>query len=97
MAALLEVEGLNKWFGGLQAVNSVSFTIQEGGIVGLIGPNGSGKTTLIRLILGILKPTSGRVMLMGEEADQFTQWRRIGYVPQKATHLDIPSFQQSNW
>jgi zinc transport system ATP-binding protein len=60
----------------------------------LIGPNGSGKTTLIRIILGTLTPSSGRVLLMGQEADQFNQWERIGYVPQKATHLD-PYFPAS--
>jgi len=60
----------------------------------LIGPNGSGKTSLIRMILGILKPSTGRIVLLGEELSQFTQWQRIGYVPQKATHMD-PYFPAS--
>jgi zinc transport system ATP-binding protein len=62
--------------------------------VALIGPNGSGKTSLIRMILGILKPSTGRIVLLGEELSQFTQWQRIGYVPQKATHMD-PYFPAS--
>ena len=64
---LLEVENLTKRFGGLVAVNNVSFHVDEGEIVGLIGPNGSGKTTLFNLITGFLKPDSGTVRLRGED------------------------------
>ncbi len=67
MAALLEVEGLNKWFGGLQAVNNVTFTVEEGGIVGLIGPNGAGKSTLFDLISGVQPSSSGRIVYRGRE------------------------------
>jgi len=72
----------------------VSFAISPGDFVALIGPNGSGKTTLLRIILGVLKPSRGRVVIMGQELHQFTQWERIGYVPQKGTHLD-PFFPAS--
>jgi branched-chain amino acid transport system ATP-binding protein len=75
MTALLEVEGLNKWFGGLQAVNNVSFTIQEGGIVGLIGPNGAGKSTLFDLLSGVQRSTSGCVRFRGQTVtDKDTHW-----------------------
>ena len=63
---LLEVENLTKRFGGLTAVNNISFNIDEGEIVGIIGPNGSGKTTLFHLITGFLKPDSGVVKFKGE-------------------------------
>jgi len=63
----LQVENLTKDFGGLRAVNNVSFTIDRNEIVGLIGPNGAGKTTTIRLLMNILKPTSGKVILKGED------------------------------
>jgi len=67
MAPLLEVEHLSKNFGELMAVDDVSFQIQQGDIVGLVGPNGAGKTTASRLIMGILKPSSGKVKFKGED------------------------------
>ncbi len=66
MSALLEVRGLTKWFGGLQAVDDVSLTIEQGQIVGLIGPNGAGKTTLFNLISGVLAPNRGEVLFGGQ-------------------------------
>lgn len=74
---LLEVEGLTKRFGGLIAVNNVSFRIDRGEIVGLIGPNGSGKTTIIRLIMGMLKPDAGRVMFKGEDITRRRTWEIV--------------------
>ena len=67
MAPFFEVENLTKRFGGLVAVNNVSFQIGRDEIVGLIGPNGSGKTTLVRCVIGIFKPESGRVRFKGED------------------------------
>jgi branched-chain amino acid transport system ATP-binding protein len=64
--AFLEVESLNKSFGGLRAVSDVSFPMDREEILGLIGPNGAGKTTLLRLITGILRPDSGRVRFKGK-------------------------------
>ncbi len=62
----LEVEKLTKSFGGLKAINEASFQVGRDEMVGLIGPNGAGKTTAIRLITGILKPTSGAVRFKGK-------------------------------
>jgi branched-chain amino acid transport system ATP-binding protein len=62
---ILEVEHLSKSFGGLMAINQLSLSVQEGEIVGLIGPNGSGKTTLFNLISGLLKPDKGKIKLFG--------------------------------
>ena len=72
MASFLEVENLTKRFGGLVAVNNVSFQIGRDEIVGLIGPNGSGKTTLVRCIIGIFKPESGKVRFKGEDCLLYT-------------------------
>jgi branched-chain amino acid transport system ATP-binding protein len=65
--ALLVVEGLTKYFGGIRAVHDLSFEIQPGEILGLIGPNGAGKTTAFNLIAGFIRPTGGRVLLEGED------------------------------
>jgi branched-chain amino acid transport system ATP-binding protein len=67
MSALLEVQGLQKRFGGLQAVGDVSFSIAQGSISAVIGPNGAGKTTLFNLITGFIPPTEGRIKFVGND------------------------------
>ena len=64
---MLTIQYLDKWFGGIHAVNNVSLTFETGKITGLIGPNGAGKTTLFNVIAGLHFPTSGKVFLGGEE------------------------------
>ena len=59
---ILTVEHLNKAFGGLKAINNLDFYVDEGEIVGIIGPNGSGKTTVLNLLTGFLKPNSGKIL-----------------------------------
>lgn len=63
---LLRLEGVSKHFGGLKAVDEVSFCLEKGEILGLIGPNGAGKTTCFNLISGVYTPTSGRIFLDGK-------------------------------
>ncbi len=64
---LFSVDGLTKRFGGLQALNNVSFSVSSGEIVGLIGPNGAGKSTLFSTLVGLHRPTCGTVMLDGHD------------------------------
>jgi branched-chain amino acid transport system ATP-binding protein len=64
--AILDVQELTKRFGGLTAVNSVSFSVEEGAILSVIGPNGAGKSTLFKLICSFVTPTSGRVKFNGQ-------------------------------
>ena len=64
---MIRVENLHKHFGGFHAVDGASLHIKEGSITGLIGPNGAGKTTLFNVIAGVLKPTSGKVLMAGED------------------------------
>jgi len=65
--SILQVEGLSKSFGGLKAVYGVGFDVEQGEILGLIGPNGSGKTTTLNLLTGFLKPDSGTIMFKGQD------------------------------
>jgi len=64
---LLSVQGLTRKFGGVAAINDVSFDLQAGRIVGLIGPNGAGKTTLVNLVTGVHRANSGRLRFRGED------------------------------
>ncbi len=79
---VVETEKVSKCFGQLRAVDDVSLAIQQGEIYGLLGPNGSGKTTLIRLFLGLLLPSSGKIRLFGEEMPNKQVLSRVGYMTQ---------------
>ncbi len=82
---VVRTEGLTKRFGDLTAVNAVSFEVKAGEVLGFLGPNGSGKTTTIRLLLGLLLPSSGRSWVLGfdsvREAEAIRQ--RVGYMSQR--------------
>jgi branched-chain amino acid transport system ATP-binding protein len=72
---ILQFENVTKMFGGLAAVNQVSFTVEEGQILGLIGPNGSGKTTCFNLITGVYKPTDGKIAFMDEDITNLPSYK----------------------
>jgi ABC-type branched-subunit amino acid transport system ATPase component len=76
MTAALEVRGFNKAFGALPVTRDVNLTLERGARRALIGPNGAGKTTLVNLITGALKPSSGRVLLDGEDITTTSQAER---------------------
>jgi branched-chain amino acid transport system ATP-binding protein len=63
----LRVEKIAKTFGGIRALNKIDFTLEEGNLLGIIGPNGCGKTTLVNVITGFLRPSSGRVFYRGQD------------------------------
>ncbi len=87
--ALLTVEGVSVSLAGRQILDNVSFTVGAGQFTGLIGPNGAGKTTLLRVVLGLQRPTSGSVTVLGRPRSRRNQ--SIGYVPQKVLlDPDIP-------
>jgi len=77
MAKLLEVKGLTKTFGGLVAVNNLSFHMEEGETIGLMGPNGSGKTTVFNLIMGDFKQDSGEIFFEGKEISKYPTHQRV--------------------
>ena len=83
---ILRVTDLSKRFGGVTAVDNVSFGLEEGGLLGIIGPNGSGKTTLVNLITSFIRPDSGKVFFKGKKI--------TGFPPYKIVNLGVArSFQ----
>lgn len=86
----VQVENLVKKFGDFTAVDGISFTLRAGEVVGYLGPNGSGKTTTIRMLLGLLRPTSGRAQVLGFDSQRQTEAIRplVGYMSQKAALYD---------
>jgi branched-chain amino acid transport system ATP-binding protein len=76
-APVLETRRLCKSFGALQVAREINFTLQQGARHALIGPNGAGKTTFINLIAGVLKPTSGQILLDGVDLAQLSQAQRV--------------------
>jgi len=87
--AILSIRSLVKSFYGRRVVDSVSFQIKSGRVVGLLGPNGAGKTTTFYMIVGMIKPNDGQVFLDDEEITMLPMYQRaragIGYLPQEAS------------
>ena len=85
----LIAQGLFKRFGPRRVVDSVSFDIQRGEVVGLLGPNGAGKTTSFYMMVGLLRPDGGRIFLEGEEISDLPMYKRcrmgLGYLPQESS------------
>src|ERR1700723_4252997 len=81
---MIEVQELTKYFGATLAVNHVSFKVEKGEIIGLLGPNGSGKTTIMRILAGFFPATSGRAMIGGLDVAEHSleTRRRVGYLPE---------------
>ena len=93
MADAIVVEGLKKVYKGhlgerAAAVNGISFKVSQGEIFGFIGPNGAGKTTTIKMLLGLLFPTSGRALIMGRPAGDIVVKEKISYLPESPYFYD---------
>jgi branched-chain amino acid transport system ATP-binding protein len=80
-AALLELKGLTKRFGGVAALNGVTISVTKGEILGIIGPNGAGKTTLLNCVSGVYKPDAGDISYQGQSIR--------GMRPHRIAHLGI--------
>jgi ABC-2 type transport system ATP-binding protein len=86
METLIEVKGLSKNFGALQAVSDISLTVTRGEVLGFLGPNGAGKSTTMKMITGFLSPSAGQVSVAGFDIEQspLAAKARLGYVPEGA-------------
>jgi ABC-2 type transport system ATP-binding protein len=82
MNAALEAEGLVKRYGARTAVQDLSFSVPKGAIYGVLGPNGAGKSSTLRMLVGVLRPTAGRISVLGGPVTRETL-RRVGYLPEE--------------
>jgi len=86
----VRTRALRKEYGKLVAVDDLGLRIERGSLYGLIGPNGSGKTTIIKMLVGLLEPTSGEAYVLGERTPAVRSARRVGYMPQEmAIYTDL--------
>ncbi len=89
MANAIETTGLGKDYRGFTAVQGLNLTVPEGEVFGFLGPNGAGKTTTIMMLLGNIRPTSGRASLLGKPIGDIETRRRIGFLPEKFQFHDF--------
>jgi len=82
MKPILSVQNASFHYGGNEVVQDVTFDVQLGDYIALVGHNGSGKSTLLKLLLNLLTPSSGKITLWGTPINIFSDWKRIGYLPQ---------------
>ena len=81
--SVVTLDHVGMTYDGVRALEDVTFSIDRGDFMAIIGPNRSGKTTLLKLVLGLLTPTEGEVRLFDTPPSSFREWHRIGYVPQR--------------
>lgn len=83
---MIEVKSLSKFYGAFKAVDDLSFTVEEGQVLGFLGPNGAGKSTTMKMLTGFLTPTSGTALINGVDVadDSVVARRNIGYLPEGA-------------
>lgn len=85
---MLETNGLTKWYGGRVGCADISLKVKEGQIFGLLGPNGAGKSTFVKMIVGLLRPTSGEASILGFPIGSVEARRHIGYLPELFRYQD---------
>jgi len=85
---IIEISDVSFSFSDEEILKDVNLSIHRGDYLGVVGSNGSGKTTLLRIILGLIKSKSGSIKLFGQDIEEFKDWSKIGYVPQKVINFD---------
>lgn len=87
-SSLIKLENVSFSYDNKTILDNITFDFKKGTFLGLVGPNGSGKTTLIKLILGLIKPSSGKISLFGTPLNKFKEWEKIGYISQKSNSFN---------
>lgn len=95
MTDIVTLTNLTKTYNGIPALRDVTMSIPSGKIIGLLGPNGSGKTTLIKILNGLLQPTSGLVTINGFQPSPITK-AQVAYLPD-TTYLDERRLSNTTW
>ncbi|WP_136333467.1 ATP-binding cassette domain-containing protein, partial [Pseudomonas aeruginosa] len=83
--SLVEIDGATLRYGALTALSGLDLRLEPGEVLGLLGHNGAGKTTTIKLVLGLLAPSEGRVRVLGHDARSLEARRQLGYLPENVT------------
>ena len=103
MAAVIEVNDLTKTYltpfarKRVEALRGVTFSVEEGQIFGFVGPNGAGKTTTIRMMMGLIRPTSGSIKLLGHALPSRAARERVGFLPESPYFYDyLPARSRSS-
>jgi zinc transport system ATP-binding protein len=86
--SIIEVKNISVNYGPSSALKNISFAIERGDFVGLAGSNGAGKTTLVKALLGLLPISQGKINLFGVSGNKFSDWNKIGYLPQKFSTIN---------
>lgn len=86
---IFDIKNLNFVVNGQNILSNISLQIFKSDYVAIIGPNGGGKTTLVRMLLGLEKPSGGEIKIYGKRLDDFREWHKIGFVPQRASQVDV--------
>ena len=86
---MVEVKNLTKFYGSIKAVDDISFTVETGEVLGFLGPNGAGKSTTIKLLLGLLRPTSGEIYFFGQKMNEKN---RLSILRNTGSLIESPSF-----
>jgi ABC-2 type transport system ATP-binding protein len=97
MAAVIQTNGLSKSFGDVHALKPIDFSVSKHAILGFLGPNGAGKTTLMKLLLGLIRPTSGSATVFNQDivADSVEIRSRVGYLPQEPRFYEFMTARQT--
>jgi len=97
MSDAIRLEGISKQLGGREILKGVSFAVKQGDIFGYLGPNGAGKTTTIRILLGLLQPTSGKATILGEDVSRDEARRKVGFVLESDGLYDNKTAEENLW